>query len=171
MPMTVGEKNPNRYTRFHKIDHIAIAVVDLEEALEFFEGILGFQLMQRRTVQGARTGMISAELEHNGIKFVLCQGTESESQVSKLIASSGPGVAHIALAVDDVEMTKNSLGQSGLNFDTSVIAGNGLKQVFSSRDRNSGLSFEFIERNGEVDGFREENINALFEQLERSGAY
>jgi len=163
--------NLNTGTRFRKIDHIAIAVRDLEAAVEFFQGMLGFNLIQRRVVAGARTGMISAELEYNDIKFVLCQGTEPESQVSRLIDNCGPGVAHIALAVDDVEATAAHLGMQGLQFDTTVIKGAGLKQVFSSRDVNSGLSFEFIERSACEHGFREENIHELFAQLEKSGAY
>src|SRR5690348_1361554 len=85
--------------RYLKIDHIAFAVRDLEEGIRFFTEMLGFELIQRRTITGKKTGMISAELEHGPIKFVLCQGTEPESQVSKLIENYGPGVGHIALAV------------------------------------------------------------------------
>lgn len=164
-------QNGNPVTQYRKIDHIAIAVVNLELALEFFQGVLGFELVQRRVVNGARTGMISAELKYNDISFVLCQGIEPESQVSRLIQHYGPGVAHIALAVDDVEATAHQLSTQGLQFDTSVIRGNGLKQVFSSRDANSGLSFEFIERGPSEHGFQDESIHELFAQLERSGAY
>jgi methylmalonyl-CoA/ethylmalonyl-CoA epimerase len=121
-------------------------------------------------VQGKKTGMISAEMEHNGLKFVLCQGTESESQVSRLITDFGPGVAHIALGVDDVDTVASSMGERGMMFDTTVIRGSGLTQVFSRRDSNTGLSFEFIQRSGEQ-GFLEENVNELFAQLESSGAY
>jgi 4-hydroxyphenylpyruvate dioxygenase-like putative hemolysin len=121
-------------------------------------------------VSGSRTGMISAEMEHNGVKFVLCQGTEPESQVSRLVNHYGPGVAHIALEVDDVQAAVGDLRARGLDFDTSVIQGPGLTQAFSSRCDNSGLSFEFIARGGEA-GFLESNVQELFEQLERSGAY
>jgi len=163
--------NLSSKTRYQKIDHIAIAVRDLDAAIEFFQENLGFSLMQRRVVHGARTGMVSAEMEHNNIKFVLCQGTEPESQVSQLVQHYGVGVAHIALAVDDAEAAARELGEQGLGFDTTVIRGPGLKQVFSSRDPNSGLSFEFIERDASEHGFREENIHELFSQLEKSGAY
>jgi 4-hydroxyphenylpyruvate dioxygenase-like putative hemolysin len=114
--------------------------------------------------------MISAEMEHKGIKFVLCQGTEPESQVSKLISNYGPGVAHIALEVTDVVGIVDDLSGRGLSFDTSVIQGPGLTQAFSSRCTNSGLSFEFINRNAES-GFLESNVQQLFDQLEKSGAY
>lgn len=155
---------------FQKIDHIAIAVVELEEAIQFFSAVLGFSLLRRLSVQGKKTGMISAEMERDGMKFVLCQGTEPESQVSRLIAEFGPGVAHIALGVDDVDQAANALRERGMKFDTSVIRGAGLTQVFSSRDANTGMSFEFIQRSGEQ-GFLEENVNELFAQLESSGAY
>ncbi|NHZ35810.1 VOC family protein [Massilia rubra] len=157
-------------SKFHKIDHIAIAVRDLEEGIDFFVNVLGFELKRKRTITGQRSGMLSAEIEHNGIKFVLCQGTDPQSQVSRLIDNFGPGVAHIALAVDSAEAASQQMALQGLQFDTSVIHGAGLRQVFSTRDKNSGLSFEFIERNGE-EGFLEENVNELFAQLEKSGAY
>lgn len=157
-------------TRYGAIDHIAIAVRDLDDAVDFFRDKLGFSLVRRRVVQGRRTGMLSAEMEHNHIKFVLCQGTEPESQVSRLIDNFGPGVAHIALSVPDAEAAAAQLAGHGLGFDTTVIKGNGLRQVFSSRDANTGMSFEFIERRGEAE-FLDENVHELFAQLERSGAY
>lgn len=161
---------PATATRYQRIDHIAFAVHDLEAAIDFFGKVVGFELIRRLETRGKRTGMLSAEFEHNGIKFVLCQGTEPESQVSKLIEHFGPGVAHVALAVDDVDETVAQLKENGLRFDTSVITGPGLKQAFSSRDSNSGLSFEFINRSGE-EGFLSANVQDLFDQLENSGSY
>jgi methylmalonyl-CoA/ethylmalonyl-CoA epimerase len=156
--------------KYKRIDHLALAVRDLDAAVRLFVDVLGFELVARRTITGQRTGMYSAEVVHNDIKFVLCQGTGPESQVSKLIETYGPGVAHIALAVDDTHGVMNELLEKGVQFDTSVISGPGLTQVFTRRDPNSGMSFEFIERNGE-EGFLAENINQLFSQLEESGAY
>ncbi len=155
---------------FKCIDHVALAVRDLEAGIAFYCGVLGFELLQRRVIRGARTGMVSAELKKGDIKFVLCQGTEPESQVSRLVSEYGPGVAHIAFGVDDVEAVGAELARRGMQFDTDVIRGAGLRQLFTRRDPNSGMSFEFIERNGEA-GFLEENVNELFAQLEQSGGY
>jgi methylmalonyl-CoA/ethylmalonyl-CoA epimerase len=164
-PTTVGAART-----YQRIDHIAIAVSDLDASVRLFRDVLGFQLLHRRTIKGARTGMISAEMSLNGITFVLCQGTEPESQVSQLIAHFGPGVAHIALAVADVHATVDDLKSAGLAFDTSAIVGPGLTQAFSSRCPHSGLCFEFIAR-GNTEGFLESNVQQLFDQLERSGKY
>ncbi|MGG1948156.1 VOC family protein [Trinickia sp. NRRL B-1857] len=155
---------------YRAIDHIALAVRDLETAVRLFTNVLGFTLVRRRTVKGARTGMVAAELESGSTKFVLCQGTEPESQVSRLVAAHGPGVAHIALEVDDVAHTVKTLTARGMRFDTSVINGPGLTQAFTARDPNTGMSFELIKRHGE-EGFVDSNIQSLFEQLERSNSY
>lgn len=155
---------------YRRIDHIALAVADIERAIALFRDVLGFELKRRRHIEGARTGMLSAEFEANGIRFVLCQGTEPESQVSRLVEHFGVGLAHVALEVDDVGRTVETLTRNGLAFDTSVIRGPGLIQAFSSRCGNTGMSFEFISRSGE-EGFVDANINDLFRQLEESGKY
>lgn len=155
---------------YKRIDHIAIAVIDLEEAINFYSDVLGFELLHRREIRGKKSGMKSAEMSLNGIVFVLCQGTEPESQVSRLISHHGPCVAHIALEVDDLDFEVEALKANGLRFDTNIIRGSGLMQAFSSRCANSGLSFEFIQRNGE-ENFLEKNVQSLFDQLEAADAY
>jgi methylmalonyl-CoA epimerase len=153
-----------------RIDHIALAVRDLEQAIHLFRDVLGFEVVHRRHVKGARTGMVSAEMQVNGMRFVLCQGTEPESQVSQLIEHFGVGIAHVAMEVDDVDDTAQTLKGRGLSFDTGVIRGGGLTQAFSSRCENTGMSFELICRDGE-EGFLEGNVQQLFDQLEQSGKY
>jgi len=155
---------------FLRIDHIAIAVRELETAIEFFQNVLGFELRRRLHIKGRRTGMISAEMEGNGLRFVLCQGTEPESQVSLLLQQFGAGVAHIALEVADVDDAVQLLKSRGMSFDTKIIRGEGLTQTFSSRCTNTGLCFEIIHRDGES-GFLESNVQELFDQLERSGSF
>src|ERR1700693_149780 len=120
------ESNGGSTSQFRRIDYIAIAVLDLETSIYFFQNVLGFELKRRLHIKGRATSMISAELEINGIRFVLCQGTEPSSQVSELVRHHGVGVAHIALEVDDVDATVEALKSRGLAFDTSVIRGPGL---------------------------------------------
>lgn len=169
-PAANGPDSGSSKINYRAIDHIALAVVDIEAAIRLFTDVLGFKLVRRLHVKGAKTGMYSAEMENGGMKFVLCQGTEPESQVSRLVSEYGPGVAHIALEVDDVAHAVSELSARGMRFDTSVIEGSGLTQAFTARDANSGLSFELIKRSG-AQGFVDGNIQALFDQLERSNSY
>ncbi len=154
-----------------RIDHVAIAVTDLDAAVALYQDVFGFELINRREIQGAFTGMKSAELDAGGFSIVLVQGTDPASQVSRYIEEYGPGVQHIAVAVPDVEPLASKLRESGVQFATDVIRGDGLIQVFTQRDQNSGMMFEFIQRTASGGGFEQNNIQQLFEQLEANEAY
>jgi len=154
-------------SRARRLDHIAIAVRDLEEAIAFYRDTLGMELRERRSIFGKSTGMISAEFSSGDFSIVLVQGTERHSQVSRFIEKFGPGVQHVAIEVDSVADTMNELRARGIEFETNLIEGPGLTQVFAKRDANSGVMFEFIERTDNY-GFNEDSIRSLFEQLERS---
>lgn len=164
------EGNSGELTRFKRIDHIALAVPDLEDAIRYFRDVLGFTLVQRVETRGSHTGMISAVLRSGELQFVLCQGTEPESSMSRLVAKYGAGVAHVAFEVDDLDVTVKDLSTRGLQFVTTVIGGPGLRQVFTSRDPATGLSLELLTR-GTESGFREENVKDLFDQLEKAAIF
>ncbi len=152
-----------------KIDHVAIAVLDLEQAIEYFS-IMGFTLSNRMTTTGTHSAMYSAVMEAGPIKFVLLEGANEASQISRFISEYGPGPQHIAIEVDNVEGVCLKLEKLGLKFNTNVIKGPDLIQRFSTRCPNTGVMLEFIERNNE-EGFSEENVEDLFRQLEASEAY
>jgi methylmalonyl-CoA/ethylmalonyl-CoA epimerase len=154
-----------------RVDHVAIAVSDIDEALALYRDVFGFEVRERREIKGSYTGMKSVELDAGGFSIVLIQGTDPASQVSRYIQQYGPGVQHIAVAVDNVEEVSQGLAKSGAKFATDVIRGSGLIQIFTQRDSNSGMMFEFIERVKSSDGFEESNIQQLFDQLEASESY
>ena len=155
------------------VDHLAIAVKDLEEGINFYTRKLGFQLKERRETEGEFSGMLSAVLDGplTGFTIVLVQGTSRTSQVSRFIDNYGPGVQHIAFLVDDLEKIAIELSKNGITFSTDIINGPGLKQLFTMRDKNSGAMFEFIERVEDKSGFDPGNIQKLFESLEKNDSY
>jgi len=151
------------------VDHIAIAVQDLEESIEFYRKSLGFQLHERRRTEGKVTAMVSAVMKAGPITIVLLQGASPESQVSKYVEHYGPGVQHIAVAVENLPAMAEELKAVGMEFDTNVISSPGLRQIFSKRDTGSGMMYEFIERMG--GDFSDESVKSLFEQLEKKDAF
>ncbi|NQZ20710.1 MAG: VOC family protein [Colwellia sp.] len=154
-----------------RIDHIAIAVVDLDEALFLYEGILGFELLKKREVKGEFSGMIAAELDAHGFNIVLIQGTGETSQVSQYVNEYGPGVQHIAIEVEDMDSLVETLESKGMEFATNIINGKNLMQIFTKRNRNCGMMFEFIKKLNSDSEFEKNSIQDLFEQLEANGAY
>ena len=151
------------------VDHIAVAVDDLEQSIEFYSTVLGFQLHERRRTEGKVTAMVSAVMKAGPITVVLLQGTSPESQVSKYVEHYVPGVQHIAIGVENLPEMAEDLKKAGLEFDTNVISSPGLRQIFSKRDPGSGMMYEFIERMG--GDFSDESVKSLFEQLEAKDSY
>lgn len=153
---------------YSRIDHIAIAVEDLEEAIKFHEDALGLVLKERRIVEGKFTGMTSAVMDAGPFTVVLIQGLEPESQVCKYIEKFGPGVQHVAFEVDNVSAVRENLSLRGMTFATRLIRGETLRQTFSQRDLNTGMMYEFIQR---VEGleFEDQSVEILFTDMERGG--
>lgn len=151
------------------IDHVAIAVRNLEESIKFYTDVLGFDLKERRRTEGKQTAMVSAVLKAGSITIVLLEGTSPESQVSRFVEHFGPGVQHVAIGVENLPEMAEDLKAAGMEFDTTVIQSPGLRQIFSRRDEGSGMMFEFIERMG--GDFSDQSVQNLFEQLEQKNHF
>jgi methylmalonyl-CoA epimerase len=154
-----------------RVDHVAIAVRNLDAALELYRDAFGFEVLNQREIKGAYSGMKSAELDAGGFSIVLIEGTDPQSQVSRYVQEYGPGVQHIAIEVEDVPTLASQLRETGIQFATNIIRGAGLVQIFTRRDSNSGMMFEFINRINQTEGFEPGNIQQLFDQLEASETY
>lgn len=152
---------------YQSIDHVAIAVLNLEKAILFYQSVLGFELVDRKTTLGKNSGMVSAVMSGGEFTIVLLQGLEAESQVCRYINKYGPGVQHVAFLTSDLDHSVELLKGNGIHFSTSIIQGTGLRQIFSNRDENSGMMFEIIERKGN-EGFEDDSVQDLFVQLEKS---
>ncbi len=150
-----------------RVDHIAIAVRDLQRAIEYFEQRLGFAVEEMRETAGKSSGMRSCVMRRDTVTFVLLEGYDPESRISRFIEAYGPGVHHVALHVNGLSEVVEGMEQHGLTFSTGVARSASLLQRFTERDENSGMMIEFIER-GENPGFDDGNVAQLFQDLERS---
>lgn len=151
------------------IDHVAIAVADIDAAIAHYSSALGFALLERSTVNGDHTGMVYAVLKSGGATVVLVQGTSAGSQVSKFISAFGTGMHHIAFAVSDLDAALARVHLAGGKTDTPVISDDGIRQAFLQRDAASGVRIELIERSDAP--FSEKNVEGLFRALEAKDLY
>lgn len=151
------------------VDHIAIAVKDLEESIVFYNRFLGFEVTERRKTEGKHSAMVSAVMKAGPITIVLLQGTTADSQVTRYLEHYGPGVQHIAIGVTNLPALVDELRAAGVEFDTNIIEGGGLRQIFTKRDPGSGMMYEIIERLG--GDFSDESVQSLFEQLEEHESF
>jgi len=154
-----------------RVDHVAVAVPDLEAAVAFYRDVLGFEVKERRETTGVFTGMVSAVVDAGPWILVLVQGTSADSQVSQYVSHYGAGVQHVALQVEDLPTVVERLQEAGLEFDTNIIQGTGIRQAFTHRDPASGMMYELIERQSEDGHFTDESVADLFRQLEEKNAF
>ena len=151
------------------IDHIAIAVEDIDSSITWYSSALGFTLLDRSEISGDHSGMVYAVLKCGVSTIVLVQGTSAESQVSKFIAAFGTGMHHIALAVNDLDAALDKATTAGGISDTPVISDEGIRQAFLHRDPKTGVRIELIERHDAP--FSEKNVEGLFRALEEKDLY
>ncbi len=157
----------SRYAR--QIDHVAVAVRDLEASVAWYSGVLGFTPLGRRETRGEATAMISNVMQAGNVVFVLTQGTSPESQVSRYVQHYGAGVTHVAVCVHELEAAVSELRASGVSFATEVIRGQGLLQAFTARDPGSGMMLELIQRDG--GDFSDASVEQLFRMMEANGHF
>jgi len=151
------------------IDHVAIAVEDLDASIAWYASALGFSLAERSAVSGDHTGMLYAVLKAGETTVVLVQGTSPESQVSKFLTAFGSGMHHIAYAVANLDEAITRVTKAEGIADTPVISDDGIRQAFLQRDPTTGVRIELIERHGA--SFSEQNVEHLFRALDAKGLY
>ncbi len=95
-----------------KIEHIGIAVIDMQEAIRFYEDVLGLKCYAIEEVadQRVRTAFFMV----GEIKIELLESTDPEGPIGKFIEKRGEGIHHIAFATDDVQEALNEAGSKGV---------------------------------------------------------
>jgi len=154
-----------------RLDHVAIAVPDLEASIKLYRDVFGSELVERRVTEGRATSMVSAVLKFGETTVVLVQGTSPESQVSRYVRAHGAGVQHLAFQVTNLAGLERTLRKRGAQFATTIINGTGIRQAFTRRDPESGMMIELIERLEDDGRFTDESVAELFRQLEENDLY
>jgi len=95
----------------NKIEHIGIAVKDLEVANEVYEQLLGVKHYKTEAVESE--GVSTSFFKCGESKIELLQATNLDSPIAKFIANKGEGMHHIAFAVDDIRSELKRLKGEG----------------------------------------------------------
>jgi methylmalonyl-CoA/ethylmalonyl-CoA epimerase len=93
------------------IDHVGIAVDDIEASLAVYRDLLGMPLVHRETV--AEQGVDAALLDVGDGHIELLQPLGPDTAVGKFLAKRGPGLHHIAYRVEDINQVLSALAESG----------------------------------------------------------
>jgi len=125
------------------IEHIGIAVNNLEESIKYYEDILGLKCyaIEEVTDQKVKTAFFMV----GQTKIELLEGTSEESPVSKFISKKGPGVHHLAFAMDNVAQALNDAEEKGIKLIDKEPRGGaeGLRIGFLHPKSTGGVLTEF----------------------------
>ena len=125
------------------IEHIGIAVSDLEESVRHYEKVMGLKCYGIEEVEDQKVR--TAFFRVGDTKIELLESTDPEGPVGKFIDKKGPGIHHIAFAVESVEKALQHAGEKGVKLiDQQPRKGaEGLKIGFLHPKSTFGVLTEF----------------------------
>lgn len=99
-----------------RIDHVGIAVADLDEAIEFYSRTFGMRCVHQEIneEQGVREAMLAVGPEDSGGRVQLLAPLSSTSTIAKFLDNRGPGIQQVAYTVADVDAACAALRARGL---------------------------------------------------------
>lgn len=128
------------------IEHIGIAVSDLDKSIEFYEKCFGLKCYKIEEVpdQKVRTAFFKI----GQTKIELLESTDPQGTIAKFIEKRGEGVHHIAFAVENIDEQLKQAGLSGIKLiDATPRKGaEGLDIAFLHPKSTGGVLFEVCEK-------------------------
>ncbi len=128
------------------IEHIGIAVDDLNDISDVFGDVLGLKLRSREKIDDQQ--VITDIYKTGSGKLEFLKATDKQSPIAKFIEKKGTGMHHIALKVDNLTAALDFLKGQGIQLiDTSPrIGAEGYKIAFLHPKSTSGILIELCER-------------------------
>ncbi len=129
-----------------KIDHIGIAVKNLEESLKFYENVLGLKSAGTEVVEEQKVKV--AFLPTGDSEVELLEPTSPDSTIAKFIEKNGEGIQHMAYRVDDIEKAIAKMKELGLRMidEKPRYGAGGAKIAFCHPKSTGGILIELCQR-------------------------
>jgi methylmalonyl-CoA epimerase len=133
---------------FNRIDHIGVAVEQIEPALELYRDRFDLALAHREVVREQGVDAVLLDLGENHVELLAPLGPETP--VGRFLASRGPGLHHVAYQVRDIDATLAQLKQAGLALidEQPRVGIRGSRVAFVHPRATGGVLTEIVERAG-----------------------
>jgi methylmalonyl-CoA/ethylmalonyl-CoA epimerase len=134
---------------FSRIDHVGIAVPDLDAALVFYAETFGMVAVhtETNTEQGVREAMLAVGGDPDGPKIQLLAPLSADSAIGRFLDRSGPGIQQLAYTVTDIDAVSATLRERGLRllYDTPKRGTAGSRVNFVHPKDAGGVLVELVE--------------------------
>lgn len=131
-----------------KVDHIGIAVNNLDEKITYYTEILGLKLLRVEEVpsQNVRVAFIDA----GNVLIELLEPLSEEGAIYNHIQKRGEGIQHVAFEVSDIRQKMSELCEKGVRIlsEEPVVGAGGSKAAFLHPKDSFGVLYELYEKTG-----------------------
>lgn len=122
---------------FGRIDHIGVAVEDIDSALGLYESVFEMRLAHRETVEEQGVEAVLLDVGDGHVELLRPLGPQTA--VGKFLERKGPGLHHVAYAVDDIDGALRVLAGAGIELiDSKARAGIRESRVAFLHPRSTG---------------------------------
>ncbi len=127
-----------------KIDHIGIAVNNLEDAVKPYIDVFGLKVGEVETLEEHKVRIAMIPVGESRIEFL--QPTDSEGPIAKFIEERGEGIHHLALEVSDIQGMLKMLKEKGVPLiNTEPIIGVGGARIAFLHPNETKVLIELVE--------------------------
>lgn len=130
----------------NKVDHIGIAVKDLDNALPYYIETLGLKLLRIEEVESQKVKV--AFIDAGNCKIELLEPIGEEGAVAKFIEKRGEGIHHIAFGVTDIRTRMDELKEKGVQLlqEEPKLGAGGAEVAFMHPKSSFGVLYELCDK-------------------------
>jgi methylmalonyl-CoA epimerase len=130
---------------FARIDHIGVAVEDLDAAIALYEQTYAMELVHRETVDAQGVEAVLLDVGENHVELLAPLGPDTP--VGKFLAKRGPGMHHVAYQTADIEATLRQLRSIGVRLidEEPRIGIRGSRVAFLHPSASGGVLTEIVQ--------------------------
>jgi methylmalonyl-CoA epimerase len=130
---------------FARVDHIGVAVEDLDAAIALHEEAYGMAVAHREVVEEQGVEAVLLDVGENHVE--LLRPLDGETPVGRFLSKRGPGLHHVAYQVSDVQATLDTLRDRGLRLidETPRTGIRGSRVAFLHPESSGGVLTEIVQ--------------------------
>jgi len=143
--LTIKLKNSLKINMFRKIEHLGIAVTNMEESLRLYEDLLGHTCYKTEVVESEFVK--TAFIQVGESKIELLEATNSDSAIAKFLEKKGQGFHHVAFDVENIDVEIERLLNKGFDLihKTAKVGADNKRIAFLHPKATNGLLVELCQ--------------------------